>query len=80
MSIMEMAKRAAARPTYKELKAERERLRGVIAEASTKLKLLYMAAGLGQTTGRAALDALNAEITKLDTVTYGHQQRTEDSE
>jgi hypothetical protein len=53
-----------------EQRQEIERLRGVIAEASTKLKLLYMAAGLGQKTGREALTALNDEIAKLDAVTY----------
>jgi hypothetical protein len=50
---------------------EIERLRNVIADASTNLKLLYMAAGLGQKTGRETLDdALNAEINKLDAVIY----------
>lgn len=46
--------------------AENDRLRTVLEEASAKLKLLYMAAGLGRKTGREALVALNDEITKID--------------
>jgi hypothetical protein len=71
---MEHSASLAAAPVIKEAADEIERLRAVITEASTKLKLLYMGAGLGQTTGRAALDALSAEIGKLDAVTYANQQ------
>ncbi len=66
---------ATLQSRVKERDAEIDRLRIVIAGASTRLKLLYMAAGLGQKTGREALDALNAEITKLDAVTYDNNQQ-----
>jgi uncharacterized small protein (DUF1192 family) len=49
-----------------ELTTEIERLRAVLSDVSVKLKLLYMAAGLGQKTGREALAALSDEINKID--------------
>jgi hypothetical protein len=55
---------------------ENERLRAVLSDASTNLKLLYMAAGLGQKTGLAALAALNDEITKIDAEVYRVNQQT----
>ena len=45
-------------------------MREALEAASTNLKLLYMAAGLGQKTGREALAALNDEITKIDAALY----------
>lgn len=54
--------------------AKVRQLRAVLGDASTNLKLLYMAAGLGQKTGREALAALNDEITKIDVALVDGQE------
>lgn len=58
---------------------EIERLRAVVANAETKLKLLYMAAGLGQTTGKAALAELSAVIETLSAALLDQQSAPEKS-
>jgi hypothetical protein len=57
---------------------EEQRLRTAIDFNLTKLKLLYMAAGLGQKTGRAALDELSAIIANMEAA-LGDGERTEKS-
>lgn len=62
----EMATNMIYKKEADELRAEIDRLQAALGDASIKLKLLYMAAGLGEKTGRDALAALNDEITKID--------------
>ena len=54
--------------------AKAEHLRDGVYQSVQALKMLYMSAGLGQTTGQDALAALSAEIKSLDQLVIVDQQ------